>query len=186
MMPEEFSIARPVFDRKRRGGFTLSDIPKAAWIATALVVVVMSGLYSLSRPFDAKSRLDTLEQQAKIIKSAVRSDGDLMAFGVGSVCTGALDDAFKSRVSSALMNAGLKVDVLDVTPRGRTGEGHPLMAYGVSLKGTGSYEQAVGALEVLAHEKPKLFLDSLIMRNQTASVDLSVEGRLYCRWTKPD
>jgi hypothetical protein len=58
------------------------------------------------------------------------------------------------------------------------------MTYTVTLKGSGTYEQAVSAMEIMAQYRPRLFLDSLSLRNNTSSVDLNVEGRLYCRWKK--
>jgi len=167
--------------RRPKSAFNLSDLPKEAWLVAAVPLLVLIALFALARPSGVKARMAALEQQARTIGTAARADGDLGRYPVGSVCSGEFSDAMKNQLTSAVMNTGLTVAAFDVSSKGREGLSHPLMAYSVSLKGSGSYEQAINSLEVLAHVRPKLFLDTLSLRNQTSSVDLDVEGRLYCR-----
>lgn len=173
-----------IYDRRPKSTFQLSDIPKEAYAVAAGLLVVAVVLILLSRPSSSHQRLADLDKKVAAITAANKAEGDLGVYPLGSVCTGTLDDGFKNQLSSALMNTGLTVTALDVSPSGRTGEGHPLMGYALMLKASGTYEQAINSLEVMAHYRPRLFLDTMSLRNQTSSVDLDVEGRLYCRWTK--
>lgn len=173
-----------IYDRRPKSAFQLSDIPKEAYAVAAGLLVVAVALLFLSRPSGSHQRLAALEQQAAVIAAANKAEGDLGVYPLGSVCTNTLDDAFKNQLTSALMNTGLTVTALDISPSGKTGEGHPLMGYSLTLKASGTYEQAINSLEVMAHYRPRLFLDTMSLRNQTSSVDLDLEGRLYCRWTK--
>ena len=173
-----------IYDRRPKSTFQLSDIPMEACAVAAGLLVVAVLLFFLSRPSGSHQRLAALEQQATIIATANKAGGDLGVYPLGSVCSGTLDDAFKNQLSSALINTGLTVTAMDVSPAGKTGEDHPLMGYTLTLKASGTYEQAVNSLEVMAHYRPRLFLDTMSLRNQTSSVDLDVEGRLFCRWTK--
>ena len=174
-----------IYDRRpSRPSFNPGAIPKLAYVVAAVMLLIMFGLWSLSRPSGAKGRLAEMERQAAIVKSAGLAEGDLRTYPLGSVCGGELNDNFRNQLSNALTNSGLAVDALDISAAGQDGIGHPLMAYAVTLKGTGTYEQAVSAMEIIAQYRPRLFLDSLSLRNNTSSVDLNVEGRLYCRWKK--
>ncbi len=173
-----------IYDRRPKSAFQLSDVPREAYAVAVVMLAVAIALMLLSRPSDSRQRLAALTQQAAVITAADKADGDLTVYPLGSVCSNSLDDAFKNQLSAALMNTGLTVTALDVSPQGKTGEAHPLMAYALTLKASGTYEQAVNSLEIMAHYKPRLFLDTMSLRNQTSSVDLDVEGRLYCRSTK--
>ncbi|EGF92858.1 hypothetical protein ABI_12960 [Asticcacaulis biprosthecium C19] len=173
-----------MFDRRPKSSFVLPPIPPAAFAVAAAVLAVAAGLWVLSRPSGAAARLDALERQAASIRTAAAAPGDLTVFPAGSVCTNRIDDGFRQQLSNAVTGSGLKVDALDIRPEGRVEGKRPLMAYTVTLKGSGTYEQALGGLEVLDRFRPRLFLDNLSLRNRIDSVTLDLEGRLYCRWTQ--
>lgn len=176
-----------IYDRKPKSmGLSIGDIPKEAYAVAAATLLIMIGIWAFSKPADADARLAALEAQAKQIRLAGKREGDLAVYPLGSVCGGDLDDNFKNQLNNALLNSGLKIDALDISDRGKSGDRQPLHTYGITLKASGSYEQAIGAMEVLSQYRPRLFLDSLRLRNQTQSVDLSVEGRLFCRWKQQD
>jgi len=176
-----------IYDRKpARSAFSLSDLPKAVFVVAFGVLLVMLGMWALSRPPGAKARVMALEQQADQIRAATKVRGDLSTYPLGSVCSGVLDEGFRNQLNTALAGTGLKIDALDISDRGRAGDIRPLHAYSLTLKASGTYEQAVGAMERLAQNRPRVFLDSLSLRNQTESVDLNVEGRVFCRWKKQD
>jgi len=176
-----------IYDRKpAKPAFALGDMPKSVFVVGMGILVIMLGLWSLSRPSGAKARLAALEQQADQIKAATKVRGDLSTYPLGSVCSGVLDEGFRNQLNTALAGTGLKIDALDISDRGRAGDIRPLHAYSLTLKASGTYEQAVGAMERLAQNRPRVFLDSLSLRNQTESVDLNVEGRVFCRWKKQD
>ena len=166
---------------KPRSGFSLSDVPRKAWLVAAAPVLVLVAFLALSRPFGVKARMTSLEQQAAAIEKASGAEGDLTRYPVGSVCSGTFSDAMKNQLTASIMNTGLKVAAFEVSQKGEEGLSHPLMAYTVTLKGSGTYEQAVDALEALARARPKLFLEAMTLRNQTSSVDLDLEGRFYCK-----
>jgi type II secretory pathway pseudopilin PulG len=176
-----------IYDRKpAKPAFSVSDLPKSVFVIGIVVLLAMLGMWGLSRPSGAKARLAELEQQADQIRSAAKVRGDLNTYPLGSVCSGNLDEGFRSQLNTALAGSGLKVSALDISDRGRAGDIRPLHAYSLTLKATGTYEQAVNALALMAQYRPRLFLDSLSLRNQTESVDLNVEGRVFCRWKKQD
>ena len=173
-----------IYEQRNKPAFSLNDLPKEAYALALVVVAVMAGLWFLSRPSDASTRMAALEQQAALIHKAEQAEGDLRAFPVGSVCGGELDDTFKDRLTNALMNSGLAVSDLEIMPSGKVGNARPLMAYTAVLKGSGTYEQALQAMEIIGHYRPSLFLDTISLRNQTSTVDLDVRGRFFCRWTR--
>ncbi len=173
-----------IYDRRPKSTIGLADIPPLAYGAAAVVLVLMIGLWLVTRPSDAKARLAALETQAASIQVAAAADGDLATYPLGSVCSSTLDEAFRNQLTSALINSGLKVEALDIRNAGKVEGRHPLTSYALTLKASGTYEQAINSLEIMAHYRPRLFLDSLSLKNQTRSVDLNVEGRLFCRWTR--
>ncbi len=143
----------------------------------AIIVVLMC----LSNPPHVKSRMAELTTDGEAVASAARAGGDLALFPPGSVCSGQLGDGYKTNLNLALSNAGLTVSTLDIGDAGRGSETLPLDVYHLTLKASGTYENTLTALEALRHARPRLFLDSLAIRNHTSSVDLEIEGRLYCR-----
>ncbi len=161
---------------KRDDAFPLAAVAVGAGL-TVIVVVLMI----MSRAPGATGRMNDLTAKGRAVAAAAQADGDLKAFPLGSVCSGVLDDSFKDQLNIALTNSGLTVSALDVSEAGTVGGAQPLNAYHLTLKGSGSYESALTALEILRHDHPKLFLDSLAIRNRTSSVDVDVEGRLFCR-----
>ncbi|MGN6424371.1 MAG: GspMb/PilO family protein [Asticcacaulis sp.] len=167
---------------RRRPQTRSMEIPLLAWGVAGLLALVGLGVLFLSRPTDAKARLVALEAQSKSIRSATDARGDLTSFPAGSVCAGQVDDALRNQLTNALMNSGLKVEALDIADAGQAGDRFPLRAYKLTLKGSGSYEEAMRGLQALKRYQPRLFLDTLSLRNETSSVDLDVEGRLFCRW----
>lgn len=167
--------------RKPQATLGLSVIPWEA-VAIAVAVIALSiGLWFLSRPSDAATRLEALETKAKLIASAQTAKGDLRTYPVGTVCTGDQINGFKGQVSSALMNAGLKTDVLDVSAAEALDGTESLEAYTLRFTGTGSYEAAMMALDGLNRQKPRLFVEALAIRNRVSAVDVEFEGRIYCR-----
>ena len=174
-----------IYDRRPASrGFSLSDLPKSVFVVALDILLMMLGLWTLSRPSGAKARLVVLEHQADQIRADTKVRGDLSTYPLGSVCGGDLNEGFRNQLNTTLAGTGLKVSALDISDRGRAGDIRPLHAYSLTLKASGTYEQAVGAMERLAQSRPRVFLDSLSLRNQTESVDLNVEGRVFCRWKK--
>jgi|GEM_PF-2850931 len=176
-----------IYDRKpAQPAFSITDLPKSVFVIAIIILLAMLGIWALSRPSGAGARLAALEQQAEQIRAAAKVRGDLAAYPLGSVCGGALDEGFRNQLNTTLAGSGLKISTLDISDRGRAGDIRPLHAYSLILKANGTYEQTVGAMELLAQSHPRIFLDSLSLRNQTESVDLNVEGRIFCRWKKQD
>ena len=145
----------------------------------ALLVLPLFGLWVISTPPDAKARLAELEAKAERIRKTTGGAGDLKVFPVGSVCTGEAPDAVESRVSLALTNSGLQISVFHLMDSDTTASG--LQTWRLSLKGSGSYESAIAALDVLNRSRPRLFVDTVALRNKVSDVELEVEGRLFCR-----
>ncbi|MDV6331307.1 hypothetical protein [Asticcacaulis sp. 201] len=165
----------------RSSRFSLTRLPIAAYFVVAAVIAMFALSLFLSQPGRAKARLAELERQAALIEAASQARGDLVAFPVGTVCTGMTGDALKGQLGKSLMASGLVIEAFDLEAASRIGNAPALQAYTVSLKAKGSYEQALTAMARLAQYRPQLFLDALSLRNQTDSVDLNVEGRLFCR-----
>lgn len=71
--------------------------------------------------------------------------------------------------------------MLELTDLGPMGETYPLQAYSLHFTGSGSYEAAMLALDVLNRQRPRLFVDALAIRNRVSSVDVELEARVFCR-----
>lgn len=158
-------------------------VPPLPLLAVAVPVAVLAaglGLWLLSTPPHLPSRLKAIETQAASLKTAAGEAGDLKAFPAGSVCAGDFTDAARQKLMAALARSGLKVttfDLTDIGAAGRTG----LEAYRFTFKGEGAYAQAVAAMAAMDTAQPRLFVDALALRNHVDSVELEVEGRLFCR-----
>lgn len=151
------------------------------WIAFAVpgvLALVILILFAVSVPNDAAKRVADIETKTKQVADTAGADGNLKAFPAGSVCSGDFNDALKTQLNVALGNTGLKISSFSV---GNTGQAATLQAYHVSLKGTGSYEDALAALNVLRGYRPKIFADTVALHNHVSDVELDVEGRLFCR-----
>jgi hypothetical protein len=169
-----------MLDRLNARKITPSARPQwLAFAAPALLILPLFGLWMISTPPDAKARLAELEAKAERIQKTTRGAGDLKAFPAGSVCSGEAPDAVESRMSLALANAGLQVGAFHLVDTNTTSAG--LQTWRLSLKGMGSYESAVAALDVLNRSRPRLFVDTVALRNKVSDVELEVEGRVFCR-----
>jgi len=151
------------------------------WLAFAVpggMVLAVAVLFVISVPGGAGKRLSDIEAKAAADARAAGTDGNLKAFPAGSVCAGDFNDALKAQLNAALGATGLKVESFDV---GNTGQAATLQAYHLAFKGRGSYEDALAALNVLHGYRPKIFADTVALRNHVSDVELEVEGRLFCR-----
>jgi hypothetical protein len=157
-----------------------AEFPVLAVAVPVAVLGVSLGLWLLSMPPHMQSRSAAVETQAASIKAATEGAGDLKTFPEGSVCEGELSDAAKQKLKSALADSGLKVAAFDLTDIGAAGR-TSLEAYRYSFKGSGGYAQAMTALAAMDAARPRLFVDSLALRNHVDAVELEVEGRLFCR-----
>lgn len=146
----------------------------------AMVIALGIGLWLYANPSDVQTRLDALEAKAAAVGRAAAQGGDVKAFPSGSVCSGDLNDLAKAQINSAIGNTGLKVVALDISESGMM-PGAVLRSYGFSLKGSGTYEDALAALEVLNRAHPKLFVDSFALHNHIDSIELALDGRMFCR-----
>ena len=158
------------------------DMSTLLWVCGAGVIVLVLSLclWMLARPSDARLQMAQLQTKAQALSQAQSGPGDLSLYPVGSVCTGDVESIVSAPVKSALMNLGFKLDSLDVDdglPLGNPA----LTAYHFTLKGTGSYEAAITTLDRLDHFKPKLFLETMALKNHVSDVELIVEGRVFCR-----
>ena len=155
--------------------------PGFAWIALAVpgaLTIVIALLLVISLPDGAAKRLGDIEAKAGATAQAAGADGNLKAFPAGSVCSGDFTDAMKTQLNLSIGNTGLKIESFDV---GNTGQAATLQTWHVSLKGTGSYEDALAALNVLHGYRPKIFADTVALHNHVNEVELEVDGRLFCR-----
>ncbi len=151
------------------------------WVAVAVpgvLTLVIAVLFIISVPNGAGKRLTEIEAKTRAVAEASGADGNLKAFPAGSVCSGDFTDAMKTQLTLALGNTGLKIDSFDV---GDTGQAATLQAYHVTVKGTGSYEAALSALNVLHGYRPRIFADTVALHNHISEVELEVNGRLFCR-----
>jgi hypothetical protein len=159
-----------------------ASLSQPHWLVFALpavLVLLFAGLWLISTPPNAKSRLAALEAKAERINKTSRGAGDLKMFPAGSVCSGEEPDAVEDRMSLALANAGLQIGTFRIVNTQKTAGG--LQTWRLSLKASGSYEGAVAALDVLNRSRPRLFVDTVALRNKVSDVDLEVEGRVFCR-----
>ena len=159
--------------QSRDGGFP--------WIALAVpgvLTAVIASLLIISPPNSAARRLADIEAKAGATAQAAGADGNLKAFPAGTVCSGDFTDAMKTQLNLALGSTGLKIESFDV---GNTGQAATLQAYHVSVKGEGSYEDALAALNVLHGYRPRIFADTVELHNHISNVELQVAGRLFCR-----
>ncbi len=157
-----------------------AQFPLMVVAAPAAVVAVGFGLWLSSMPPHMRSRLIAVESQAAGVKEATEGLSGMKTFPADSVCTGDFDDAAKQKLNAVLADSGLKIagfDVTDIGTTGRTG----LEAYRFTFKGSGAYGQAMTALANLDAARPRLFVDALALRNHVDSVELEIEGRLFCR-----
>jgi len=162
-------------------GLTQSRDGAFPWLALVVpgaLTLVVAVLFIISVPGGANKRLADIEAKASSAAQAAGADGNLKTFPAGSVCSGEFNDAMKTQLSLALGNTGLKVDSFDI---GNTGQAATLSAYHVTVKGTGSYEAALAALNVLHGYRPKIFADTVALHNHISDVELEVNGRLFCR-----
>ena len=151
------------------------------WLALAVpgaLTLVVAVLLIISVPGGASKRLVDIEAKASAAAQAGDADGNLKTFPAGSVCSGDVTDAMKSQLNAAIGGTGLKVDSLEI---GSTGQAATLQAYHLMVKGTGSYEAALAALNVLHSYRPKIFADTVALHNHISDVELEVDGRLFCR-----
>jgi hypothetical protein len=151
------------------------------WLAFAVpggIVLAIIVLFAISVPGGAGKRLAEIEAKATAAAQAAGADGNLKTFPAGSVCSGDFNDALKAQLNSALAATGLKIESFDV---GNTGQAATLQAYHLAFKGTGSYEDALAALNVLRGYRPKIFADTVALHNHVSDVELEVDGRLFCR-----
>lgn len=153
--------------------------PLLAFVLPALLAVPLLGLWFISTPPDAKARLAALEAKAERINKAALGAGDLKTFPAGSVCSGEQADAVESRMSLALANAGLQIGAFRLVDTNTSSGG--LQTWQLSLKGSGTYEGAIAALDVLNRSRPRLFVDTVALRNKVSEVELELEGRVFCR-----
>lgn len=153
-------------------------LPWLAFAVPGAVALVTIVLFAISVPGGAGRRLTDIETKASAVAQAAGADGNLKAFPAGSVCSGDFGDAMKAQLNRALGATGLKIERFDV---GNTGQAATLQAYHVAVKGTGSYEDALAALNVLHGYHPKIFADTVALHNHVSDVELEVDGRLFCR-----
>jgi hypothetical protein len=146
----------------------------------AVLLLPLLALWFISTPPDAKARLAVLDAKAERIQKAAAGPGDLKSFPAGSVCTGQDIDAVQSRIALALADTGLQVATVDLLDT-ETANAAGLHGWQLSFKGTGSYEGALAAFDVLNRNRPKLFVDSVALRNNVSEVELEIEGRVFCR-----
>jgi len=159
--------------QSRNGAF-----PWPVFAVPGVLAVVIIVLFVISVPGGAAKRVAAIEAKAHTAAEAAGADGDLKTYPAGSVCAGSFTDAMKVQLTSALAATGLKVESLDA---GSAGQAATLQAYRFAFKGTGSYDDAMSALNLLRGYKPKLFADTVALRNHIDAVELEVDGRLYCR-----
>ncbi len=152
-----------------------------SWQVVALpggLALVILGLFIFAVPQDANKRVGTVETEAKAAAEAVGADGNLKTFPAGSVCAGDFGDPLKAQLNAAVAATGLKLESFNVN---NTGQAAILQSYHVTIKGTGSYEAALSALNILHGYRPKIFADTVALHNHVNEVELEVQGRLFCR-----
>ncbi len=162
-------------------GLTQTREAPFPWLALAVpgaLTLVIAVLLIISVPGGASKRMLDIESKASAAAQAAGAAGNLKTFPAGSVCSGDFSDAMKSQLDAAIGGTGLKVDSFEV---GNTGQAATLQAYHVMVKGTGSYEAALAALNVLHGYRPKIFADTVALHNHISNVELEVDGRLFCR-----
>ncbi len=162
-----------LIEPKRGQGFAWPVVALPAGVAAAILV-----LFVVSVPHDAPKRLGDIETQAKAAADAADADGNLKTYPAGSVCSGAFADPQKASLNAAVAATGLKLETFTM---GNTGQAATLTSYHVTIKGTGSYEAALAALNMLHGYRPKIFADTVALHNHVSEVELEVQGRLFCR-----
>jgi hypothetical protein len=156
------------------------SLPVTAWAAMAAVVAVSLILLQLSRAPHSDQRLGALEQSVAAMARETSARGSADAYPDHAVCNGALYQGFRDQLDRSLATSGIQIVALDIGGA-RRGEGLPLDTYPVRLVAKGSYESAVSALSILSRAHPALLVDHFSLKNQTSSVDLMLEGRVFCR-----
>jgi len=156
------------------------SLPPAAWAAMAAIVALSLVLLQLGRAPQSDRRLAALEQSVAAMARETAAKGNADAYPDHAVCNGALYQGFRDQLDRSLATSGLQIVALDIGGV-RQQEGLPLDTYPVRLVAKGSYESAVSALSILSRAHPALLVDHFSLKNQTSSVDLMLEGRVFCR-----
>ena len=155
------------------------SVPVLMFAAPFTIAAIAVFAWFLSIPSSAHQRLSDLEAKAASVSRAAAQRGDLKAFPPGSVCSGEISESAKMQINLAVANTGLQIANFDLSDAGPA-QGD-LETYHLSLKGSGSYEDALAALDVLNRTRPKLFVDTLALRNNVSAVEVTVDGRMFCR-----
>jgi hypothetical protein len=160
-------------------------LPPYAWAAIAAVLCVSLILLQLGRAPNSEKRIAALEQSVAAMARESAAKGNAGAFPDHAVCAHSLYPGFRDQLDRSLATSGIQVVALDIGGASRanaeTRENAPLDAYPVHLVAKGSYESAVSALSILGHAHPAILVDHFALRNQTSSVSLTLEGRVFCR-----
>ncbi len=156
-------------------------LPLYAWAAIAAAICVSLILLQLGRAANSGQRLAALEQSVAAMARESAAKGNASAFPDHAVCAHTLYPGFRDQLDRSLATSGIQVVALDIGGARRGGESAPLDAYPVHLVAKGSYESAVSALSILGHAHPAILVDHFSLRNQTSSVSLTLEGRVFCR-----
>ncbi len=165
----------------RRPSFAL---PLAAWAVMAAVVAVSLLLFELGRAPRSDQRLADVEQSLATAARRTAAARPAGARPAPTVCAGVLYPGYRDQLNRSLATSGIEVVDLSVGGATGRGEGVPLDAYPVRLIARGSYVSAISALSILARAQPSLIVDHVALRNQTSSVNLMLEGRVFCRSRK--
>jgi len=156
-------------------------LPPYAWAAIAAALCVSLILLQLGRAPNSDKRIAALEQSVAAMARESAAKGNAGAFPDHAVCAHSLYPGFRDQLDRSLATSGIQVVALDIGGVARGGENAPLDAYPVHIVAKGSYESAISALSILGHAHPAILVDHFALRNQTSSVSLTLEGRVFCR-----
>ncbi|MGA0601542.1 GspMb/PilO family protein [Caulobacter sp. KR2-114] len=166
----------------RREPMDINRIVLPVTAGAAAAVLVFLALSTLASPSGFSGRMGELEQSLGKSEQEIRSSGSL-TYAAGSVCETSQAqavEALKGRVQAAAQAAGVTLASLNAAPGPQGQGGMTLSPVTLQLQASGHYDQVMGLLASLANDKPAIFIDSADLVSKTSSVDLKLQGRVFC------
>lgn len=155
-------------------------LPVTATAATAVLVVI--ALSTLARPSGFSGRMGDLEDSVTASEQSLKA-GSGLSYAPGSVCDRTQveeADAIKARLQAAAQSAGVTLTSLNAAAGPQGQGGVTLSPVTLQVQANGRYDQVMTLLTDLANDRPTIFIDTADLVSKTSSVDLKLEGRVFC------
>jgi hypothetical protein len=151
--------------------------------ASVVAAAVYLALLVLAEPGGFKTAMAGLESRTTQAESALKSGRGRSAFPAGSICSDSSDvaaAALKTRLQILAGAAGVTLAEASATPGALGEDGMTLRVINLQFRANGRYDAMMTLLGALANGRPAIFVDTADLANQTSSVDLKFQGRVFC------